>query len=75
MYFLSNLSCVDSTLSNLFASFDFLHSCKVLIFYFYFFYKSVNVGYTFFCVISQDIVISDLMSKIVCHDVNKIQMP
>ncbi len=38
-----------------------------------FFSKLINVGYTFFSVISQDIAIYDLMSKVVCHDVNKIQ--
>ncbi len=52
---LSNLGCVYSTFNNVFTSFDFVHSCKMLIFKFLF-CKSINVGYTSFSVISQDIV-------------------
>jgi hypothetical protein len=33
---LSNLGCVDYTLDNLFASFDSLHSCKMLIYIYIF---------------------------------------
>jgi len=34
MFSLSNSGCVDSTFDNLFAFLDFLHSCKMLIFFF-----------------------------------------
>jgi len=69
MFCLSNSGCVDYTLNNIFASLDYLHSSKILIFLIFVFYKLVNVGYTFFSVISQDIVRSNMMSKIVRHDV------
>jgi len=50
---LSNLGCVDYVFNNLFASFDYLHSCKMWIKKKF---KSLNVGYTLFSAISQDIV-------------------
>ncbi len=59
--FLSNLSYVDFTLNNLFASLDYLHSCKMLIFLINCYYKSINVGYTLFNIVSQNIVRSNLM--------------
>jgi len=52
---LSNLGCVNFTFNNMFTSFDFLHSSKMLIFLF-FYCKSINVGYKSFSVISQDIM-------------------
>jgi hypothetical protein len=58
---LSNPSCVDYTLNNLFAFLDYLHSCKMQFLFIY--NKSINVGYTLFSVISQDIVKSNLMLK------------
>ncbi len=60
MFSLSNSSCVDSTFNNLFAFLDFLHLCKMLIFIIIIFCKSVNVGHTFFSVVSQDIMRFDV---------------
>jgi hypothetical protein len=52
---LSNSGCVDYTSNDLSASFDYLHSRKMLILK-KINCKSINVGYTLFSVISQDIV-------------------
>jgi hypothetical protein len=46
--------------------------CKIIIIII--FCKLVYVGYTLFNVISQNIVRSNLMSEIVCRDVNRIQI-
>jgi hypothetical protein len=75
----SDLGYVDSTFNNLSESIDFLHVCKMLIvlfiyiYIYIYIYISISVGYTLFS-FNQDIVRFDLMSKIVHHNVNKIQI-
>ncbi len=72
MFFFTNSSCVDFIINTISTSLDFLHLCKIIIIII--FCKLVYVGYTLFNVISQNIVRSNLMSEIVCRDVNRIQI-